>query len=183
MKDIVRAVAVILALTSAACTPQEAPREAQIAALRLTDQGYEFLENSQFKAAAALFDQAIKADGRNIRAYQGKGIAFDQLGKHNEAESAYKTALDIDPKAVSIRNNLAMSYIMRGEYDKAIEELAPLAESEPNNVTVQENLALVNCLMGKRDDARKLYGKSLKPSEIEDNLRFCNKFETIRKNK
>ena len=155
-------------------------KDAQISAQKLTDQGYELIAQEQPRAAVALFDQAIGGDEKNIRAYQGKGIALNKLGKHDEAEAAYAEALKIAPDAVNVTNNLAMSKILRGKHQEAIDLLTPLANKPSPNATIVENLALANCLMGKNDAARKLYGKSLTPAEIEENLRFCKKFEGMR---
>ena len=170
-------------LLLAACDQQQANQMAQMNAMRLTDQGYDLLQKNQAQASLAMFDQAIAGDNKNIRAYQGKGIALNQLGRHAEAEGTYQKALDIHPDALGVANNLAMSRIMRGKYEEAETLLTPLAKKYPSNATVTENLALANCMLGKRDEARQLYGKSLKPAEIEENIRFCNKFEMIRKKK
>ncbi len=157
--------------------------EAQVSSQKLTAQGYELIAQQQPSAAVAIFDQAIGGDAKNIRAYQGKGIALNKLGKHDEAETAYAEALKIDPNAVGVTNNLAMSKILRGKYQEAIDLLSPLANAPAPNDTVVENLALANCLMGKNDAARKLYGKNLAPAEIDENLQFCKKYEGMRKKK
>lgn len=172
-------------LTLTACNSplfsQEASKEAKISSMRLTEQGFDLLAKEQASAAVSIFDQAIAEDNKNIRAYQGKGIALNKLGKNDEAEDVYKAALAVQPGAVSITNNLAMSKILSGHYQEAIDLLTPLASTPTPNGTVVENLALANCLSGKSDDARKFYGKRLKPKEIEENLRFCKKFQNIRK--
>ncbi len=156
-------------------------KEGQMSSQRLTAQGYELIAQQQPSAAVAMFDQAIGGDEKNIRAYQGKGIALNELGKHDEAEATYAQALKIEPNAVGVTNNLAMSKILRGKYQEAIDLLSPLASAPSPNDTVVENLALANCLMGKNDAARKLYGKNLAPSEIDENLRFCKKFGQLKK--
>jgi Flp pilus assembly protein TadD len=166
-------------LMLAACEQMKQPKEAPINSLKLTEQGYTLLSQQEPKAALDVFNKAIKADEKNGRAYQGKGIALDSLGEHGKAEEAYNEGLKQTPGNVGLSNNLAMSHILRGNYQKAIDLLAPFADF--GNPTVHENLALANCMLGKSTEARKLYSKTLSPAEIEDNIRFCRKFEQIRK--
>jgi len=154
--------------------------ESPLAANNLTQQGYQLLEQQQPRPASAMFDQAIAADTKNIRAYQGKAIALGQLGSHAEADSVYEQALKLSPGSVAITNNYAMSKILQGEYEQAIDMLSPLAEATPNE-TVIENMALANCLLGKRDDAKKLYRKRISNKQIEENLSFCKAYEDRRK--
>ena len=155
--------------------------EAQMSSRKLTEQGYELLAQQQPRAALAMFEQAVGGNEKNIRAWQGKGLALNHMGKHEEAETAYKRALEIQPGAVAVTNNLAMSKILHGQYQEAINLLTPLSKNKVPISTVVENLALANCLLGKSDEARKLYGKNLLPAEIEENLRFCRQFEGMRK--
>lgn len=150
----------------------EAPQQS------LTEQGNALLTKNQPKEAIVLFDKAIAADSKDVKAYQGKGIALNSLGNHIDAEMAYNDGLKNSPGNIPLSNNFAMSKILRGEYKQALEVLTPLAGT---NETVDQNIALANCLMGKKEEARKLYSKKLTPAETEDNLRFCNKYEQLKK--
>lgn len=175
--------AIACLLLVSACDKLGLSKEEKPQAQPFTEQGYALLAKDQPAAALPLFDKVISADSNALKAYQGKGVALDQLGKHEEAEAAYAKALKIDPKATGVINNLAMSKILRGKYQEAIDLLAPLATATPPNETVQQNYALAHCLIGKRDEARQLYAKYLAPAQVEENLRFCSKFETMRKKK
>lgn len=166
-------------LLLAACAGKDAPKAAQFSSKNLTEQGYALLAKEQAEGALPLFGQAIEADDRNVRAYQGKGIALNKLGRHEEAEDAYKKALDISPGAVNVTNNLAMSKILSGQYQAALDLLMPLAKG--GNATVGGNIALAQCMLGKRDEARQGYSKTLPPAQVEENLRFCNKVRALKK--
>lgn len=147
----------------------------------LTEEGYAALASNHPREAVSIFDQALSINTKNTRAYQGKGIALDQQGKHEDAESAYKAGLAIDPGAIGIINNLGLSYILRGQYDNAIQLLTPHSVKEPVHAKVIENLAIAYCLKGDEAQAKKLYKNRLKEKELKDNLAFCRKFEQIRK--
>lgn len=174
-------IALSLLLSLAACDEFPASKDAQATSQRLATQGYELLAQQQPGAALAIFEQAVGGDGENIRALQGKGLALNQLGKHEAAEAAYGAALKIEPGAVSVNNNLAMSKILRGKYQEAIDLLKPLASTPSPNQTVIDNLALANCLLGKSDEAKTLYSKGLSKAEAAENLRFCKKFVELKR--
>lgn len=145
--------------------------QAQITA----DEGYALLDQKQTAAALTLFNRAVVMDSNNVRALQGQGIALNQQGRHKEADLAYKKALTISPDSVSVANNLAMSYMLQKSYGDAIALLEPLHEKNPSDTKINDNLALAHCLSGKLEDARKLYSKTLKPKEVDENLKFCGK--------
>lgn len=170
-------------LVASACDKAATPKETAPKTIQLTEQGYTLLGKQQARASIPLFDQAIASDEHYIRAYQGKGIALNNIGKHEEAERIYEKALKIEPGSVGILNNYAMSKILGGHYQEAITMLAPLVKDGAQNATVQENYALAHCLDGKRDEARTLYAKFLPPAQVEENLRFCSKFEVLRTTK
>lgn len=164
-----------------ACSGREASPEAQLSSNRLTAQGYDLLAAEQPRAALAIFEQAVGSNEKNVRAWQGKGLALNHLGKPEEAEKAYEEALQIQPGALNVTNNLAMSKILRGKYQEAIDLLTPLSKGKKPNNTVMENLALANCMLGRDDEAKKLYNKRLPPTKIQENLKFCKRFEGLRK--
>ena len=148
----------------------------------LVEEGYDMLRADKSTEAVVLFDKALASDNKNIRAYQGKGIALNNLGKHEEAENVYITALRLQPTSVGVTNNLAMSYILRGEYQDAVELLKPLSENHPKDHKIQANLALANCMLGKKDDASKIFSKHLSKEKVAENLKFCSDYAGMRKN-
>ena len=151
--------------------------EAQLAADNLTLKGYALLEAKHPKDALPYFDQAIEKDSKHIRAYQGKGIALNTMGKNTEAESAYQSALSIDKDNIGVINNLGLSHIFRGDYDGAIALLEPHSHTEPVHAKLIENLALAYCLKGDEEKARKLYKTRIPAAKINDNLQFCKQFK------
>jgi len=181
MRKFLLATCTLLLLSGCEQPPSKVGSDAQVSSQKLTDQGFELMKQQQPRAAIAMFDQAIGTDPGNVRAYQGKGLALGNEGQNEQAERVYEQGLKIVHGDMKLTNNLAMSKILRGQYEEAVTLLVPYGGS--GNVTMQENLALANCLLGRKEEARKLYGKSLTPAQIEENLRFCNKYEAIRTKK
>src|SRR5665213_501480 len=71
--------------------------------------------------ALALLDPAIAADGKNALLHNSRGVALDRMGRFEEAQKSYETAISLDPgDAMTFEANLSMSYILSGSYDNAI---------------------------------------------------------------
>lgn len=157
-----------------------ASEEAKKTSDTLSQQGYALLELGRAQQAIPYFDEAIKQNSDNIRAYQGKGIALNELGKHTDAEVVYGRALSIDNTSIGIINNIGMSYILRRDYDGAIRLLEPHSRTEPVHAKVIENLALAYCLKGDESQARRLYKSRLPKKKIDDNIKFCKQFAPLR---
>lgn len=66
---------------------------------------------------------AVRLDSANWKAQQGLGMLYDNLGRLDEAITAYRYALDVRPGEPSILNNLGVSYYLRKDYPRAIETL------------------------------------------------------------
>jgi Flp pilus assembly protein TadD len=181
-KKIVFIICALLSVSSCEEMGSPASKQEPVAGI-LVDQGFALLSQQKPESAMQNFDNALKADDKNVRALQGKGLALNNMGRHTEADIQYGKALEIDVTSVPVRNNFAMSKILQGKYKEAADMLTPISKAHPDNATVQENLALANCMLGKRDTARTLYSKSLQPAEVEDNLRFCKQYEALRKQK
>jgi len=105
------------------------------------------------KLAAALQSArwAVDADPQHAEAYNVLGITLDAIGKHDEAQAAYQSALATGiPDSHRTLNNLAMSYAQSGELTKAqtnLEQAQKLAADDP---TVQANLALISAMAGQQ---------------------------------
>jgi hypothetical protein len=85
-----------------------------------------FMELDRRHAAAALiaFDQAIDLDAQLGQAWLGRGIACEQLGRADHAETAFQMAAALEPQRALFRSALAKAYSDRGEDARAERELA-----------------------------------------------------------
>ena len=59
--------------------------------------GNEMLKVGNFNQAIADFTQAIKLDPKNIKAYNGRGVAYELNGKLDPAIQDFTTAIKINP--------------------------------------------------------------------------------------
>ncbi len=83
-----------------------------------------------------------------------QAIMAELSGRLDQAETAYRKALELDPKMVIADNNLAMVLLGRGESLEEATRLAQAAtEAEPRNAEYLDTLAQVYAKAGRYDDA------------------------------
>jgi Flp pilus assembly protein TadD len=134
--------------------------------------GRVYLQRGDAAAAVGLADDAVSAGEPTGQIYDMKGVALDLLGRHGEAQTAYRSGLALLPKDRGLRNNLALSLAMSGKLPEAVSMLRSLANEPSANTRTRQNLALVLGWSGDLKDARDVAAQDLKPEEVEANLRF-----------
>lgn len=105
------------------------------------------LRSGSPEVALALFDRAAPLD-RGHESLEGRGIALDLLGRHEEAQDAYRAALVVAPREASVQNNLAMSLLLTGRATEALALLEPLAGRRDVPARVANNLAVARGMAG-----------------------------------
>jgi len=60
----------------------------------------ELLRDGQHAEAVAGFTKAIEMDANCAKAFAGRGVAFEALGKAEEAKADYKTSIGIELRGV-----------------------------------------------------------------------------------
>ena len=71
------------------------------------------------------------------------GAYYDGQNRLDQAETAYRQAIEIDPDAVDARNALAMLHSARHQYDEAITELEKAVRKAPTVAKLHNNLGYV----------------------------------------
>ena len=105
------------------------------------------LAKGDYTLAKAYAEQAILIDESNAEAYHYLGIALDAKSKHEDAERAFRKALDLwegDP--TSIMNNLALNLASQGHVNEAAEILQKAREISPNRLEIERNLRIITAL-------------------------------------
>ena len=100
MKTKLWLVAALVALMSApALADRRSDAKAQV------DFGIRVAQKSLWKEAVYRFEKAIEIDKTYGGAWNNLGIAYEQLGRFDEARKAYETAMELEPSNTFIRNN------------------------------------------------------------------------------
>jgi Flp pilus assembly protein TadD len=76
------------------------------------------------------FEQAARLDPSNARAVGNLAVAYEALGRFEEAQATYKRALEIDPGNVEIKRNQARFEEFFAGY-KSGKALATPASAQP----------------------------------------------------
>ncbi len=125
--------------------------------------------NQPFYALAPL-QRVQTVAPKDWRAYSLLGVAFDKLGRVDEARNAWSEALKRSPDNPTVLTNLAMSFAAAGRAGEA-EPLLRKAAANPNaTLQTRQNLALVLGLEGKTDEAERLIRNDVPPAQADADL-------------
>ncbi len=69
-----------------------------------------------------------------VEGWDSLGVAYDRLGRYDEAIEAHTKAIDLAPEEGSLYAHRAHVYIRAGEFDKALEDCGTAIEKDPKSV-------------------------------------------------
>jgi Flp pilus assembly protein TadD len=122
--------------------------------------------------AAAKLDAAIAKGATGSYVWNDKGVALDQLGRHKQAQAAYREGLGKYPADPSLADNLALSLAVSGDLVEAERILRGLVQEPAASARTRQNLALVLGLEGEDAEAREVAHADLDGAAIDNNLHF-----------
>jgi DNA-binding beta-propeller fold protein YncE len=86
----------------------------------LINRGLQYFENEEYTNAISSFDEALKINPKNQRAYNHKGDAFFKQGSYEEAIKCYDEALKINPKYLDVLKDKGLALERLGKENDAI---------------------------------------------------------------
>ena len=104
------------------------------------ERGREHFRAGYYGLALEAFQTALARNPESIRALNGAGAVFDQLGRHDLAQAYYYRALSFDASSVQTLNNLGYSFYLQGRYPEAVQTLTTAGRLDPEHVRVHHNL-------------------------------------------
>ena len=115
-------------------------------------------------AAGALveFQAAVKAKPAYAEAQYNLGVAYDGLGKKEDAVAAYKEAVRLKPVDAGYRMNLGAALRRTGDVDGALVALKEAARLAPRDATAWANLGMVLSDKKSYDEAQAALDKATK---------------------
>lgn len=126
-------------------------------------------DNNAFYAVDPL-QRIIGLKPNNWQAYSLLGVAYDQIKRTDDAQTAWATALKLSPNNPDVLTNMAMARVMTGDLAGAEPLLRTAAAQKTASIQVRQNLALVLGLEGQMAEAEKLLREDLPPEQAEANL-------------
>ena len=94
-------------------------------------------------------------------AHVNLGVAYYELGKHQEEIESYKQAIEINPDYADAHYNLGYTYDELGKYKDAIESYKQAIRIDPDYADAHYNLACSYSLLGDVNKALESLGRSI----------------------
>ncbi|MFZ5818903.1 MAG: tetratricopeptide repeat protein [Chloroflexota bacterium] len=124
-------------------------------------QGNRHYEAGRYEEAARCYEQAVKSEPRDARAWNNRGLSLDALKRREEAIPCYDMALGINPKYIAAWCNRGISLNSLGRYQDALVCFRKALEIEEKHAIVWHNLGNSLRGLGKVEEALKCYGRAL----------------------
>jgi Flp pilus assembly protein TadD len=136
-----------------------------------------FLKTGKPELALAPISTALEESPGDPKLLLLLGVTRDLAGQHGEAQAYYRDGLTRAPGDPALTVNLALSLTLGGDYSNAIAVLQPLAMGPAGSPQEQQTLALIYGLSGNPEQAARLNGRYLNPTEVQTNLAY---YQTLR---
>jgi tetratricopeptide (TPR) repeat protein len=110
-----------------------------------------------------------KAQPGQPLAWYSLGIAYGELGRHQEAVDAFKEALRLKPDYAEAWNNLGTAYSHQGRYQEAIQACKEALRLKPDYPVAWHNLGVAHHRLDRYQEAIQAYKEAirLKPDFAE----------------
>lgn len=134
--------------------------------------GRALADAGSFKQALEVLERAHSPDQPDWRVLSVQGAVLDQMGRHEEAQRYYASALKVIPDEPSVLSNLGLSYALSKDLKRAETTLRRAAETGRGDKRVRQNLALVVGLQGRFQEAETIARADLPPDEAAANVSY-----------
>lgn len=184
MRYIVLVVVIFIFFGQAACSRKQTSQAEAEAAARAAktiegdrsearvylEKGRKFYRNDEDTQAVEAFQQALKLDPELAEAHFRLGLTYDALGREQEAEAAYKKAVEAYKKYLSINGNnddaeahynLGQTYAGLHLYSEAVREYRQATRLKPDDAAIHYDLGLALMRLAQYDEASRAFAKSL----------------------
>jgi len=138
----------------------------------LGEYGRALADTGDFNHALDVLSRAHTPDNPDWRILNAQGAVLDQMGRHQEAQRHYASALKIVPNEPSVLSNLGLSYALSKDLKRAEMTLRRAIAQPGAEPKVRQNLALVVGLQGRFAEAEKIASADLPPDEAQANISY-----------
>jgi Flp pilus assembly protein TadD len=123
-----------------------------------------------FRAAVAELEASYRANDDRVEGRVGMGDMLARLGRLDDAEAAYRSALVLDPSAVPAAVNLSDLYRLRGDETQAETVLRDGLALSPGNPALEYALSLTLIRQGRKRDALVLLASAAKATPVRPDI-------------
>jgi tetratricopeptide (TPR) repeat protein len=119
----------------------------------LSSLGYALVLHHEVPEGLALLDAAVRTPPPSAKAHFGLAMAYQTIGRTDEAAKEYEAALALDDHDPEAHNNLAVILSGRREYEEAKRHLHRAIEVSPKYAQSYVNLGVLCAVQGQYADA------------------------------
>ena len=131
-----------------------------------------------WRDSATIFGRAVEVTENNYAAYNNLGLAYDEMGKKDEAIEMFHRAIRSNPNYPDAYNNLGIDLADRGDLSAAIPIFQQAIRLQPNQDQAYHNLGVAYLRQGRVSEAREMFETALKKNP--DNLGARERLESVR---
>jgi len=137
--------------------------------------GRALADAGNLKQAMEVLQRAHTPDAPDWRILSVQGAVLDQMGRHEEAQRHYASALRIVPDEPSVLSNMGLSYALSKDLKRAEDTLRRASANGLGDKRVRQNLALVVGLQGRTQEAEQIAQADLPPDQAAENVAFLRR--------
>lgn len=121
-----------------------------------------------FKEASLIYKKYLKAQDKDVLAWNNFGLCQQRLKIYDAAEKAFRKAMSLDDKDVQAYNNLASLEIERGDFKEAEKLYKAAIVKDPEFPYTYNNLAVLYKNQGKLYRAVEQYKLAIDKAPVAD---------------
>jgi Flp pilus assembly protein TadD len=126
-----------------------------------------------FDGAISSFEQASKADPKNVNALINEGLLFEQQGKKDKAGEIYNRILGLDPENWLALNNMAFLNADSGtNLDQAMTWAERAKKKQPNSPEISDTLGYVYLKKNRNSEALQIFKQVVQESPKNSTFRL-----------
>ena len=148
----------------------------------LVDQSRKKFARKDFTGAMNDLNQAIKANPKHSKAYNGRGLVKHMLNDLKGSMMDYDMAISLDPKYARAYSNRGALKLYQDDLNSASIDLNSAIALDPSFADAYNNRGLILSKLGKRDAAIKDFQKAARLYEAQGDKESARQsLETIKK--
>lgn len=116
----------------------------EVELLRLNSRGVAFMEQLDYKAAAAEFSRLLELDANFVPGHVNLGIALFNQQDHEEAARSFRKALELDPEQIQSHYMMGLIYRNQDQAANAAAAFGEVARQDSQDPSTQYYLGLLS---------------------------------------
>jgi len=110
-------------------------------------------------SALATYNEAVKIDPKQSRAWVNRGVVLKELGRAADAEESFRKALEANPEDTLAQVNLGDELLTQKKYQEAVDAYRKAIRVNPNLANAYYSLAIAFAESGLYRDAARSWRK------------------------